>query len=444
MKIAVVGAGWAGLAAAVDLKAADHEVTVFEASHTPGGRARRVARTTTAMSDTQALLDNGQHILLGAYSETLDLMRRLGRNPDELLLRQPLQWGLTDGSMALKAPRLPAPFHALVALISARGLNLGDKWAAVRLMRHIKRGGDVKPAQTVAQWLDALAQPAHLTRMLWEPLCLAALNTPIETASAALFIKVLQDSLLGTRSDSDLLLPRTDLSALWPDAATRLVRMRYGQTIRAIAWGDDTVLLNGEAFDAAVLAIPPNAVARLIAPTARTPAAVSLLSQLRAFTYSPIATLVLQLDAPYTLPAPMMMLRANPARGHDGQWLFDRAALVQSAPPRGAAGELTLVVSAADALLQRDRTDTINQLIEQIRDQVPAAQPLPNVIASDLFIEKRATFAAVSGLVRPTNQTPWSRLVLAGDWTDTGYPGVLEGAIRSGRRAASLFRVRGG
>lgn len=437
MKLAVVGAGWAGLAAAVDLKTYGHEVSVFEAAHTPGGRARRVARLTWGTP-----LDNGQHILLGAYSETLALMRQLDRDVDRMLWRLPLQWGAFDGAVKLRAPRWPAPFHALWALLTARGLTLTDRWAAARLMMRVRQmaPGAVPVGMTVAAWLESLDQPASLTAALWSPLCLAALNTPISVASAQMYARVLRDSLATTREASDLLLPRTDLSAVWPDAAARLVRMRYGSTVRTLHWGDDTVVLNGEEFDAAVLAIPPAAVARLLDPYARTPSAAGLLKQLQGFDYMPIATLVLRLAQPYRLPMPMMMLREDSARGHDGQWVFDRTRMLD----QSNGGELAIVVSAAQALSDRDRDQTVAQLIEQLREQAPRSAPLPDVTASELFIEKRATFAAVPGLARPANRTPWPRLALAGDWTDTGYPGVLEGAVRSGRQAARLFKVRPG
>lgn len=439
MKIAVVGAGWAGLAAAVDLKATGHDVTVFEAAHTPGGRARRVVR-----ASTQDAMDNGQHILLGAYTETLDLMRRLGRDIDRLLWRLPLQWGSLDGAVSLRAPRWPAPWHAIWALLSARGLSVGDRVAAARLIAAIRReptpdaGGALAP--TVAQWLVSHKQPASLVHALWAPLCLAALNTPIASACAGMYARVLKDSLTRDAQASDILLPRTDLSDLWADAAAREVRTRYGTTIRSLSWGEDTVVLNGEAFDAAILAIPPGSVARLIAPYAVTPAGASLLTQLRNFTFLPIATLLLRLAQPYRLPMPMMMMRERPEQGHDGQWVFDRARITG----RTEQGELTVVASAAEALIERDREKIIADLTAQVRSQVPVSAPLPEVTLSELFIEKKATFAAVRALSRPGNRTPWSRLALAGDWTDTGYPGVLEGAVRSGRLAAELFRVRRG
>ncbi|MDH1300180.1 MULTISPECIES: hydroxysqualene dehydroxylase HpnE [unclassified Achromobacter] len=435
MKAAVIGAGWAGLAASVALREAGAKVTVFEAGHTPGGRARRVFHT-----DFDAPLDNGQHLLSGAYKHTLALMRRVGRNPDALLMRRPLQLASLDGRFRLAAPRLPAPLHMAAAILRARGLAWKDRLATLRLMRGLKAMAWTPPREwTVLHLLHYHAQSDALIRQVWEPLCLAALNTPTATASAALFARVLRDSLTGSRENSDMLLPCTDLSALWPDAAARQVTMRYGSTVRQLRPSAEGIDINQERFDAAVLAVPPTFAARLLDAPLREAGATGLLDALKAFEYMPIATLNLRLQDPWRLPEPMMMLREESARDHYGQWLFDRAQLAGDTK----AGELAVVTSAATGLAERNRRQLIEALIDQVAEQAarhPARLPaMPEVAAAELFIEKRATFAAVPGLTRPLNTTPWPTLALAGDWTDTGYPGVLEGAVRSGLQAARVL-----
>jgi len=435
VKAAVIGAGWAGLAASVALREAGAKVTVFEAGHTPGGRARRVFHT-----DFDAPLDNGQHLLSGAYKHTLALMRRVGRNPDALLMRRPLQLASLDGRFRLAAPRLPAPLHMAAAILRARGLAWKDRLATLRLMRGLKTMSWTPPREwTVLHLLHYHAQSDALIRQVWEPLCLAALNTPTATASAALFARVLRDSLTGSRENSDMLLPCTDLSALWPDAAARQVTMRYGSTVRQLRPSAEGIDINQERFDAAVLAVPPAFAARLLDAPLREAGATGLLDALKAFEYMPIATLNLRLQDPWRLPEPMMMLREESARDHYGQWLFDRAQLAGDTK----AGELAVVTSAATGIAERNRRQVIEALIDQVAEQAarhPARLPaMPEVTAAELFIEKRATFAAVPGLTRPLNSTPWPTLALAGDWTDTGYPGVLEGAVRSGLQAARVL-----
>ncbi|WP_233238962.1 FAD-dependent oxidoreductase [Bordetella sp. LUAb4] len=496
-RVAVVGAGWAGLAAAVALHDRGYAVTVLEAGRTPGGRARRVTH-----ADFDLPLDNGQHILLGAYSDTLALMRRLGCDPDRLLARMPLALASLDGAFRLRAPRLPAPLHAAYALLTARGLDGRARMAALRLMRALQHAQWQLPAaDSVADLLARHGQPDSAVRWLWEPLCLAALNTPIAQADAQLFAHVLRDSLAGKRAASDLLLPRVDLSALWPDAAAALCDVRYGVTVRLVEPSADGVRIDGDFYDAAILAVPPANAARLlgaalgddqvftdgsmsgngaafdydskladgstlrdgsaaadVSTLANGPAlgagsivrrappmsGADLAARLSSFEYSPIATLNLRLAAPWRLPMPMMMLREDAARGHDGQWLFDRAALAGDT----SRGELSIVVSAAaplaDRLAQTDRESVMAPLIEQVREQAARGglPPLPAMAHAELLVDKRATFLATPGLARPGNATPWPALCLAGDWTDTGYPAALEGAVRSGQRAATLIAGR--
>ncbi len=433
-RVAVVGAGWAGLAAAQHLARHGFDITVFESSHEVGGRARTVTtHLHGAHSPFPYPLDNGQHLLLGAYEQTLDLIRELGLAPDDQLLRLPLRLESADGSFALRAPRLPSPLHAAMALLGSRGLTVKEKWAALRLMAFMRRQGwRTEPDQTVEQLLADHHQSTSLIRWLWTPLCLAALNTPPEEACAAMFAAVLRDSLDAPRPHSDLLLPRVDLSRLWPRQAAAHVQLRPGHTVRLLQVEKGGFAIDGENFESVVLAVPPYVAARLLPDHPQTQ---DTLSALRAFRYLPIATLTLRLAAPYKLPFPMLMLREDAQRGHRGQWVFDRQALLGLSPENG---ELAVVISAANDFDTRSREDWAALILEQLREQLrrPSHPPLPDTLAWELIVDKRATFMAVPSLRRPANTTVWPHLVLCGDWTDTGYPATLEGAVRSGRKAA--------
>ena len=206
-----------------------------------------------------------------------------------------------------------------------------------------------------------------------------------------LFARVLRDSLAGRREDSDLLLPCTDLSALWPDAAARQVTMRYGSTVRQLQPSDNGIDINQERFDAAVLAVPPTFAARLLDGPLRAAGATGLLDALRAFDYLPIATLNLRLAEPWRLPEPMMMLREDRARGHVGQWLFDRAQLAGDAQ----AGELAVVASAATTLTDRNRQQAIEALIDQVAEQAAGypqrLPPMPEVSVSYTHLRAHET-----------------------------------------------------
>jgi squalene-associated FAD-dependent desaturase len=435
VKVAVVGAGWAGLAAAVALKSTGASVTVFEAAPLAGGRARRV-------DDLHMdAIDNGQHLLLGAYTETLALVRHLrpGRPVNELIHQAPLHLESADGQFCLKAAKLPAPFHTLWGLLNARGLSWQDRWQAIRMMVVLKQKRWQAPALlSVSQLLEQHHQSAQLCRRLWIPLCLASLNTSSDQACAQLFLNVLRDSLDAPRAHSDMLVPRVDLTALWPEAAADTVTMRYRHIVREICPTPSAVHIDGEAFEGCVLATPPYACARILKPSERSGACDTLLAQLGAFEYRSIATLTLQLESSWNPPQPILLLDEDPARGHLGQWLFKR--------PQ-AKDQFTVVISDAADYLKHERASFVDNIAMQIREQVQrhprsgsaARTTMPPIKAHRLIVEKRATFAAVPGLQRPGNQSPWPRLSLAGDWTNTGYPAVLEGAVRSGKQAAKTL-----
>jgi squalene-associated FAD-dependent desaturase len=220
-RIAVIGAGWAGLAAAATLAERGVPVTVFEASRNLGGRARRV-------SVDGADLDNGQHILIGAYRETLRLMRLVGADPDALLLRLPLELRYADG-FHLRAPRLPYPLNLLGALLGAKGLGVAQSLAALSFMASLRMHKfRIDPDRSVAQLLDERGQSGALRTHVWEPLCVSALNTPVAAASAQLFANVLRDGLTGSRTASDFLIARTDLGKIFPEPAAEYVKARGG------------------------------------------------------------------------------------------------------------------------------------------------------------------------------------------------------------------------
>lgn len=431
MTTAVIGGGWAGLSAAVRLRQAGHNVVVFEASRTLGGRARRVDSPSLNTS-----IDNGQHLLLGAYTETLALMRLLGLDPDAQFDRLPLALSAADGSFALRVPTLPAPFHLLGAILGAHGISFTERVAVARLIQALKRHDWVTPAdQTVAQWLRQGRQSARVIRMLWQPLCLAALNTPLDLACAQLFARVLKDSLGGPRSACDVLLPKVDLSSLWPDhvehafaaAPGARLTVRRGHAVRHLALHRSGVLLDGEFFDAAVVAANTPAALRLLRQLPASNTGMQYLHMLEAFTFLPIATVSLQLKHAWRLPQAMLLLKDDPGSLQFGQWLFDRD------------GRFNIVISDARALQSAPRQGAVAAIIQQVREQTRGFGHMPDVSGHEIIIEKRATFAAVPGLARPGNRTAWERVWAAGDWTDTGYPGVLEGAVRSGRDAAALI-----
>jgi hydroxysqualene dehydroxylase len=212
-RVAVVGAGWAGAAAALTLARAGAQVTVFEAAKTVGGRARVVDKN-------ERRFDNGQHLLLGAYQRSLALIGSLHVTIDDAILRVPLSLNTVPGvasRLRMQAPNVAAPLHLLLAIATASGLSISDKfhtlvWAAQHL-----RGRVISDDATVSEIIAS--QPARARLLLWEPLCIAALNTLPDVASARVFVEVLRRAFTGDRRASDLIIPRVDLSRLFPEPA---------------------------------------------------------------------------------------------------------------------------------------------------------------------------------------------------------------------------------
>jgi squalene-associated FAD-dependent desaturase len=444
--VAVIGGGWAGCAAAVELAARGVPATLFEAARTLGGRARVVQAK-------ESLLDNGQHIMLGAYQEMLRLLRRVGVSADDALLRLPLQMRYPPGAglMDFVAPRLPAPLHMLVALLRAGGLAREDKLALARFTTSARwMAWGLNTDCSVAELLERFGQTPRITRLMWRPLCLAALNTPPERASANVFLAVLRDSLGAKRKASDMLLPRVLLDELFPQAARRFVEERGGRVLCGarveaisrqdtqgqmrwqLSWqpraGGETAGFDAQ-FDAVVLATPAWQSAALLRPL---PEMEATAAQLDAFEYEPISTIYLQYAPGLRLPLPFCALADDPAKGEWGQFVFDRAQL-----DPGQDGLLAVVVSAAGdaAALNQDA------LARAVAAQLAASFGQPALAAprwTRVLTEKRATFACTPGLARPGNATPLPGLVLAGDYTAGDYPATLESAVRSGLAAARL------
>jgi squalene-associated FAD-dependent desaturase len=380
------------MAAAVTLAERGVPVTVFESGPVPGGRARRV------VSQGQAL-DNGQHIFVGAYGELFRLMRIVGA-PSESLLRMPLQIRYAKGFA------LNARLGMAAALATAKGVPLSEKMGAVRFMNFL-RAASFRLAEDVSvrELLARHGQDGRIGHYLWQPLCVSALNTPADQASANVFLAALRDTLAGPPGASDLVLPRADLSRLFPEPAVEFVRARGGEVNLRTSITDLGELRRK--FSSVVLAVGPHQLK-------------SLLPDPPEFSYQPIYTCYLQYPEHAKLAFPMLGMA-------DGlvQWVFDRGAL------NGERGRLACVISAQGDHQQM----TQEEIAARCHQEVSAAGLVHHAPEwSRVIAEKRATITCAVGLQRPAIRH--DGIVLAGDYTDPEYPPTLEAAVRSGVRAA--------
>lgn len=421
MNVAIVGAGYAGMAAAVTLSQAGVPVTVYEAATLPGGRARRITVHGTR-------LDNGIHILIGAYRETLALIRTVGGAPDASLLRLPLDWRIHD-AFRLRTARLPSPWHLAAGVLTAHGAAWSERLAAARFFHAARKDAfRLREDCTVAALLARHGQGAAFTRHLWTPLCLAALNTPPERASAQVFLHVLRDALDAERAASDVLLARSDLSALFPEPAADYVRRQGGEVrlrtaVREIESDDGrfrvTTTAGTQAHTHVICATSPHHVPALAQSL---PALREIVDGVSTLHYEPIYTVYLQYAEPVRLPYLMLGLADSTAH-----WVFDRDAI------SGQPGLVAAVISAGGAHTAIPHA-TLAQRVHE--DLVRAFGSMPPLSWHQVVAEKRATFACTAHVARPQSVTPLPGFLLAGDYVHSDYPGTLEAAVRSGTRAA--------
>ena len=429
LKIAIVGAGWAGLAAAITAVQKGHHVTLLEASQFWGGRARSIQTN----SEGYPPLDNGQHILIGAYQQTLSMMQTVGIHLEKAFWRRPLQLRYADGS-GLSLPDKSFPINLL------QGICMNPCWSAVDKWRLIKTSWQWQRMNfECAEILTVADLCQTLTPTVWqdlmEPLCVSALNTPAHEASGRVFLRIVKEALFGPAGSSDLLLPRLDLGKLFPSSAIEWLEKngascQSGHRIESIVdLGNKTnpgprwQLANNQ-FDHLVIATPAWDAAHLLETFNAGWAATA--NQLR---HEAIATVYVQGPVDFKLPRPMLALRT--AQGSPAQFAFDRGQIYSEAQTPGL---LAFVVSANKQSKEDVTRQVMKQLSDLLQQLAPATLRIEAFKVIQTVVEKRATFACTPYLKRP-NATPCHGITVCGDYVDGPYPATLEGAVISGIQA---------
>jgi len=409
-RLTIVGGGWAGLAAAVRATDLGWQVALLEAAPTLGGRARRI--------EHQGLvLDNGPHLLIGAYTHTLALMRQLGLDPDRLLWRMPLNLRNPQG-IGLSLPDLPPPWNLLWGITASNALDWRDKLSLLMVAARWQRDGFVCPPRTSVRELCLDLRPGVISHLI-DPLCVSALNTPMDQACATVFLRVLRDALYSAPGGADFLLPRSDMGALLPDAALAWLRAHGAQVL--LGQHQKVCPQAQSAGDAVLLACPAWEAARLTQTV--NPAWSAQAAQLR---HEGIATVYLRCTSngngngwgQAVLSRPMVALDSG--TNAPAQFVFDRGALSGDPAQRGI---LAAVVSAC----QGER----EQLTQSVRAQIQNQLGIDSLQVITTVVERRATFSCTPGLTRASADIG-PGLWACGDHVQGPYPATLEGAVRSG------------
>ena len=445
-RVAIIGGGFAGLAAGVELAARGFRVNVLEARPRLGGRA--YSFTDEASGE---VVDNGQHAMMGCYTHALSFLERIGATSK--LVRQPaLRVEFVDpqrGTGAIVASSLPSPLHLLTGILGYRLLKRAERVCALhgglRLMAMRRRRDPRLSESTVQEMLIALGQSANARRSFWYPVAIATLNESAALAAAAPFAEVLARAFFRSRADSQFVLPKVGLSDLYTEDAKAFIETRGGSvsvrsTIARLSLVNDRIealeLRDGRRLeaDACISAVPPRAlVALLPAPLRASPG----LRALEQFDASPIVSTHLWFDRPVIASDFVGLL------GTTTQWVFNRSKL--TANGNGSHGQcVSAVISAGRDVVEWDTTQVADTVIDDLRSLVPAARTA-HLLRSVVVKEKSATISPTPAAerLRPPPETVVDNFFLAGDWIATGLPPTIESAVLSGQTAAGLAIANG-
>jgi squalene-associated FAD-dependent desaturase len=439
----VIGAGFAGLSAAVRLTRSGARVAVLEARSRLGGRA-----TAFADRETGELVDNGQHVLLGCYTDTLSFLDEIDAAANVRVQRQLAVTMIDrDGRESrLECPAsLPPPLHLIAGLFEWSALSWADRLSVLRLagplrtaQRQLRPGATrvaASPDETVENWLIRNGQTARLREMLWDPLALAATNQPPDQAAAPVFARVLAEMFGPAPQAASMVLPTRPLHEMYAEPARRYVESRGGTVrtgasarVRIDPGGAVTAAAGGDEWraTAVVAAVPWFALPDLF--EGETGTLEPTLTNARNAAASPIVTVNLWFDR-QVIDEPFVGLP-----GREMQWVFEKRLVFG-----GAASHLSLVSSGAAGILRRTNPELLDLAHRELLEALPAVRAA-RLLRGTVIREPRATFSLAPGQPpRPSTRTAIPGLYLAGDWIDTGLPATIEGAVRSGHAAADAI-----
>jgi len=439
--VAIAGGGLAGLAAGCALSSAGFRVTLFERRPYLGGRASSYQHPGTG-----EIVDNCQHVLLGCCTNLIDFYRRTGventiRWYDRLTFLEP-----GGRASTIHPSPLPAPLHTSPAFLRAHCLQLRDKLAISRAMLALARPVPADGGETFLEWLRRHQQTDQAIERFWKPILVSALNEDVDLVSVPYAAQVIRESFLKSAAAGRMGIPSLPLSELY-SAAGEYIRARGGNVeLRAgvdcfqVENGELRVIRNGQAktFDYLVLAVPIDVLASMLPESAQAAPIAEQLSHLKT---SPITGIHLWFDRSISdLDHAVLLDRTI-------QWMFHKSRLIQARETNGNGGGsyVELVVSSSKGLVEKSKSEIVDLALRELREFFPAAREA-QLVKSTVIKEVNATFSPAPGVdqYRPSAKTVWPNVFLAGDWTATGWPATMEGAVRSGYLAGeALARATG-
>lgn len=427
--VVIVGGGLSGLAAAVELSSLAIPVLLLEQKPRLGGRAYSFRDETTGEA-----IDNGQHVLIAGYERTMRFLDRIGTRHLLRVQSQPLLYlhHPSRGLCEFRLPPLVPPLHFLAGILSTNLLTVRDKMRLLRAGMSLQHVPAEHDRRTIAQWLDAQGQSEELKRSFWEPLAISIMNEHVAHAAAKVFVQALRHAFLAGVKNAALALPCVGLSELYVDAAWSFVVRHGGRVhVNARVVGLErqhhgvcgVVLRDGQrvSCSAVVVAVPHHDITDLL-PDDET---------LRRFSLVPSTPIV---SIHLWFPHDVMKHEVVGLIGRRVQWVFNKRKIAREEHP---TGHISCVISGAEEFVELSNQQLIRLAVEDLRT-LHARFPEPTHAV--VIREKRATFACTpdADRLRPSHRTSWANVFLAGDWTDTGLPATIEGAILSGERSAHL------
>jgi zeta-carotene desaturase len=437
-RVAVVGGGLAGLAAGCALAGSGFRVTLFERRPYLGGRASSYQHPGTG-----EVVDNCQHVLLGCCTNLIQFYERLGvaskiRWYDRLTFLEP-----GGRASVIQQSKLPAPLHNAPAFLCAACLDLSDKLAIGMAMAALAPGTPRDDGETFLAWLHRHGQTKQAIERFWKPVLVSALNEELDRMSVPYAAQVVRESFLKSAAAGRMGVPTVPLTELYNVAGDYITarggEIRLRSSVESFPAEPDQVklLVSGEetSFDVVVFAVPFDMLSRILPQTS---SADRLRRALACFETSPITGIHLWFDRQITdLDHAVLLDRTI-------QWMFHKSKLLGRVES-GTGSYVELVVSSSKTLVEKSRAEIIDLALTELREFFPGARGA-NLVKSTVIKEVHATYSPRPGVdvYRPRPESVWPRVFLAGDWTATGWPATMEGAVRSGYMAAeSVARVAG-